>query len=431
MRLAADPQLKGILCGWLHQLDHPCPGVPYWTRRRANMTTLDTAPAEVLHAICALLPPKDVAGLRSTCNVLAQIGAHYLVRQVKFHTSGASLERLQKIANHEVFSQYVETVHFEANLLSNLCCTTAWRDYLQRRGSHGTQNSKLEMPREPQSPTTRNAKRVYVRDMRKWEKLADKMYHEYRSLYEAQQTLHQRGPELMADIMPRFPRLQKVIFAIGRCQHVLSSRFVKEFDTDLGYCAPLSIDTAPTAGQLKHVIAPGGRPLNLQTLMVCDLDPSLFQTIKTSTLMNGAFANLKKIDISFRLPDKDEPTTEPGLYEVFKKGYLRDALCSAEGLEELRVAFTDYTYDGPCVELKDIFGDKSFEKLKKLSLSYVEANTKDFIETLKHQKALKHLDVAFVSINGSWVDVLEQMRELDLRQADFSGFLSDDEQMYW
>lgn len=95
------------------------------------MTKLDTAPAEVLHAICALLPPKAVAELRLTCNVLAEIGARYLVKQVKFHTSVTSLERLQMIANHEVFSQYIETVHFEANLLANICCLNSWEGKLE------------------------------------------------------------------------------------------------------------------------------------------------------------------------------------------------------------------------------------------------------------------------------------------------------------
>lgn len=271
-----------------------------------------------------------------------------------------------------------------------------------------------------------------MRNFSKWQTLVEKKYEQYRFLYEAQQQIHQQGPELMADIIPRFPRLQKVIFTVGRCQHVCSSRFIKEYDTDLGYCAPLSIDTAPTVGQLTHIIAPGGCPLpNLQRLIVCDLDPSLFNTVENSILMKDTFINLKKLDVTFRLPNKDESTTEPGLYDVFKSGCLRDAIGSAEGLGELRIAFTDYTYDGPCVELKNILGEKCFEKLTKLSLSYVEANAKDFLEILKRQKVLDHLDVSFFSITGSWVKVLEEMKkELDLKQADFSGILTDDDMLY-
>lgn len=395
------------------------------------MTTLDSAPAEVLHAICALLCPKDLAAVRSTSNVLAEIGAHYLVRQVTFHTSQASLDRLQKIADHKVFRQYVETVRFEANLLANVCCRDCWQERFAKP-SHGSRAPGLEKPKALQSPRTVREDRQYARNLRRWEEDVNEAYDNHHKLREEQQELHQNGPELMAKIMPQFPRLQNITFTIGRCQHALSKRFQEDFDTKIGFCAPLSLDTAPTGPQLKHIVLPGGKPLReLQNLVVRDLDPSLFGSIEASNLMSHAFTHLKKLDISFRLPDKVEPSIERGLYVDLKKGGLRDAIASAHDLEDLRVAFNDYTYDGPCIELKNILGEKCFDHLKKFSISYVDADAKSFINILKRQKVLQHLAVYSVSIKGSWVDVLNRMqKDLSLKHATFEGFLMDNEGMY-
>jgi hypothetical protein len=430
-QLAPLPTL-GFLCLWLHNPDrHLCPASPYWQQRRAKMTTLETAPAEVLHAICALLCPKDVAAARLTSNVLAQIGAHYLVRQATFYTSEASLDRLQKIADHQVFRQYVESLHFEANLLANLCCRSCWLERFAVPG-HGTRAHKLEKPEALQPPNTVREKRAYARNLLKWEEDVNEAYDNHHALREAQQELHQQGPELMAKIMPQLPRLQKITFTIGRCQHALSKRFQEEFDRKLGFCPPLSTDTSSTGSQLKHIILPGGNPLrDLQSLVVSDLDPSLFNPKGGPGVMRHAFANLKKLDISFRLPDKVEPSTEPGLYSDLKDGGLRDAISSADNLEDLRIAFNDFTYDGACVELNNILGERSFDHLKKLSISYVEAEAKSFIETLKRQKVLKHVAIHSVYIKGSWVKVLDKMqKELSLKQATFEGFLTDSDGMY-
>ena len=394
------------------------------------MTTLDTAPAEILHAICAHLhTTQTVANLRSASKVLSEIGAHYLIKQVRFHTSTRSLDRLQNIADHKVFSQYIETVHFEANLLANISSCDAFRDQFEKH-VHG--KPKFEKPKYPSSPVTVREKRLYYRNLKKWQDLVIKKYDEYRIMYEAQQALHKRGPELMAEILPRFPRLQKVIFTIGRCPHALSVRFLEEFDTRLGYCAPLSIDTAPTGPQLIHIVAPAGKSLrNLQTLIISDLDPSIFKLVGASNSLQDAFVNLKKLDLSFRLPDKEEPSTEAGLYKVFQNGALRDAICSALSLEELRISFNDFTYDGPCVELSNILGEQAFPDLKSLFLGYIEADAKSFIETLKRQKNLKSLYISCVSIEGLWVNVLDSLQKgLHLEECVCDGFLSDDEQMY-
>lgn len=393
------------------------------------MTTLETTPPEVLHAICALLDPKDVAAARLTSTVLADIGAHYLVRQITFYTSQESLDRFQKIANHQVFRQYVESVHFEANLLANLCCRSCWLERFAIPG-HGTRAHKLEKPAPLQPPNTVREKRAYARNLLKWEEEVNEAYDNHHAVREAQQKLHQQGPELMAQVMPQLPRLQNITFTIGRCQHALSKRFQEDFDSQLGFCPPLSIDTGATASQLKHIVLPGGSPLrDLRSLVVSDLDPSLFNLEGGSSVMRQAFANLKKLDISFRLPDKIEPSTEPGLYNDLKEGGLRDAISSADKLEELRVAFNDFTYDGACVDLKNVLGEKSFDHLKKLSITYVEADAKSFIDILKRQKALKHLAILSVTIKGSWVKVLDKMqKELSLKHATFDGFLTDEEE---
>ena len=428
---SSDLAPLGTLCLWLQNPDHLCPSSPYWQQRRANMTTLETVPAEVLHAICSLLSSKDVAAARRTSKVLAEIGAHHLVRQVTFYTSEASLDRLQKVAEHNVFRLYVGTVHFEANLLANLCCRPCWLERFAKPG-HGVRAQRLEKPKALPEPSTVREKRVYARNLQKWEEDVNKAYDDHHNLREEQQRLHQQSPELMAQIIPRFPRLQKITVTIGRCQHALSKRFQQDFDRRLGFCPPLSIDTGSTASQVKHLVLPGGNSLrDLQSLVVSDLDPSLFDLASGPCIMHQAFTNLKKLDLTFRLPDRVEPRTDPGLYNDLKRGGLRSAIASALNLEDLRIAFNDFAYDGPCIDLNDVLGTKGFDHLKKLSISYAEADANDFIEILKRQKVLKHLAIYSVSIKGSWVDVLDEMqKDLSLKHATFDGFLADTDALY-
>ena len=398
------------------------------------MTTLHNAPAEVLHAICALLSTQDIANVRRTSKVLAEIGAHYAVKKVRFHTSTPSVARLQNIADHEVFSQYIETIHFEANLLAHVDSLDDFKQQFDKPPhGHSFRGSKLEKPTPPKSPSSDREKRLHDRNVKKWEGLVRKKFKDYRAMYADQQNLHKQGPELLASILPRFPRLQNIVFTIGRCPHVLSERFLEEYDSKVGYCAPLSIDTAPTGLQLAHILAPAGESLrNLNTLVVSDLDPSFFCLVeKDPSPFQDAFVNLKKLDVSFRLPNKEEPSTQAGPYKVFENGALRKAICSAVGLEELRVSFNDFTYDGPCVELKNLVGDQTFPHLKSLFLGYVEADAKSFVEILKRQKNLKSLFVSCVSIKGLWVNVLDSLqKDLQLEEFHCMGFLSDDEEMY-
>ena len=124
---------------------------------------MDRCPSEVLHAICALLSPEDIAAFRLVAKGLAAIGAYYLVDTVRFHTSPTSLKRLTRMSKHAVFSHSVRKLHWEACTLQSEITLPQLRELMQ--------NSKARAEAKPKIPhpsASLREHRLFRRNLAKW-----------------------------------------------------------------------------------------------------------------------------------------------------------------------------------------------------------------------------------------------------------------------
>ncbi|KAJ9642241.1 uncharacterized protein PV06_03199 [Exophiala oligosperma] len=397
-----------------------------------ELAAMQQCPDEVLLKVCRLLDFKSLASFRLTAKRLAAIGAEALVSKVRFHCSQDSLQRLNAIANHDVFCKNVETVVFEANILANIGCIHSYSAHYE------LEHHREERPQPPPRHATDREKRLFERNLAKFQKEIENKYDRYRQVLNDQQDLIKGTTysEVLGPSIRRFPRLTKIALnTVGRCKHVLSERFLETFAID---CAmPIEGDTKHTKEQLKHILFPQSRPLtNLRELAVHVMSPKFFSDYMPRDMICVAFSNLKVIELGLRL-ERDEVVTWGDMpadtcYGDLRKGILRDALCAATGLESLTVNFEDYGYHGPCTDMKMILGEHSWPKLNYLDLDCLSTTQDDLLAMLKRQPAIHVFKLGFITLErGSWVDATRRMRrELKLAAFSAQGILEDSEQMY-
>ncbi|EXJ72645.1 uncharacterized protein A1O5_03791 [Cladophialophora psammophila CBS 110553] len=394
---------------------------------------MDKCPDEVLVKICAHMDFPSLANLRLLNKRLAEVGAEALVKRVRFHCTEDSLRRLHAISRHHVFAKYVDTVVFEGNLLASVHCVHTYQNHYE------LEHHQMERPAQPRKGATDRERRLYERNMAKFNREIEKKFKRYLDLYNKQQKVLQSTAyaDFISSSMTSFPKLNKLVLStVGRCKHVLSGRFLESFTAD---CAmPIEQDTSFTKDQLSHLLFPRGQPLtHLGTLEVHVLSPKFFTGFVPADLICCAFQNLKVIDLNFRLEKDDRISldimTARRCYEDFtKNGCLRAALSAARDLEQLTINFDDYGYYGPVTSLETILGSNTWPHLSVLNVDCMTTTEDYFLRTLEGQPSLRDLRMGFMTLEeGSWPEATRRMRkDLNLNIFMACGILEDPDQMY-
>jgi len=394
---------------------------------------MEQCPDEVLVKICGRLNFESLANLRLANKRLAEIGAEALVTKVRFHCSQSSLQRLNALATHDVFCKYVDTVVFEGNILANIGCIHAYSAHYE------LEHHKNERPQPPPRNASAREKRLFERNLLKFQKEIEDKYDRYHDVFEAQQRLitGTAYADLLGPSVNRFPRLNKIALnTVGRCKHVLSERFLETFAVD---CAmPIEGDTQHTKEQLKHLLLPQDRPLTtLRELLVHVVSPKFFSGYVPRDMLCQAFKNLKIVELGLRLERDDslgwgDILPADRCYGDLRKGYLCDALGAATGLEKLTVNFEDYGYQGPCADMKIILGEHSWPSLTHLDIDCMSTTQDYLIAMLKRQPSLHNFKLGFITLEkGTWTEATRLFRkELKLGYFTAHGILEDSEQMH-
>ncbi len=399
---------------------------------------MDSCPPEILHTICSLLDPKDVAAIRLVKKDLAAIGAHYLLDRIRFHGSVASINRLTCLSQHAVFGQNVRTLYWEAAQLSHDISMGTVREIMQK---------KLEMDAEVEpTPPLENAspreQRLYQRNLQKWsskpKKVSEsavkrhyKMYQEVIDAEEDAEDLLLFGGDALTTAISNLPRLEEIYFDNApKCQHMLSKRFVKRFEK-WEVPPPFEIDSGNTVYQFRWLLA-AVAGLKIEKLFVRSLAPSFFETNTlvpaSTTTIRDAMTNVKDINIHFRLSEDHEHYGNGGCFGILDKGGLNDMLSSAPSLQKLSITF-DENREGLATNLANVLGKQSWGDLRSITISHLTTTEDSFMSCLLRQTRLKELDLGCMRLEkGSWEKVVMRMqKELSLDRLDMSGVLLGDE----
>ena len=340
---------------------------------------MESCPPEILHAICSLLASADTASFRVTSKCLAAVGAHYLVRNVTFHLSPDSLERLEKISDHPVLRQHVTSLIYEAATLYSVPSLSFYTELLKGPADYS------QRPKSPPADASPRELRLYERNERKWrrgnlkalsERQLEKQFNVYSEACRAQNSAMRSKLDVaaMSKAIPRFPRLQSI--------HLYNSARCRQSDLDN---------------------------------------------------VKNAIREATEIDLNFRVEEvfaNDlHQLGSKSCYAVLENGKLRAFLESATHLEKLRVAFGDDGFHGPTLDLKHVLGTCAWPSLSSLSLDSLDTTAENLVDILKRQPSLKNLRLGLINLSkGTWTDVLDEMRVyLDLEDAHFWAFLTEDE----
>lgn len=401
---------------------------------------MDSCPAEVLHSICALLSPKDIAALRLVTKDLAAIGAHYLVDKVRFHTSQTSIKRLTKMSKHAVFSHSVKTLHWEATRLDPEITLPQLREVMQ---TVATGRARAEAkPKAPLPGASLREQRLFRRNLDKWtgdakesEQNIKSQFRKYKKIVasEGDAEVALLPPNsVLATAIRKFPRLKEVHFdnEPSKCQHMYSQRFGARFEK-VEFPIPFDRDTEATIWQIRELlIAIAQSESTIEKLFVHSMAPSFFQFLPVPSLkkVHQAVSSLKHISLRFRLHEDHEHVDDGGCFGILNRGGLRDMLAASPLLEQLAIRFDHYP-EGGVTTLANVLGETEWPRLRCLHLSQLSAVEEELMACLNRQVSLKEVSMGWMTLTkGSWERVVERMqKELSLDVADFDGFLASED----
>ena len=121
-------------------------------------------------------------------------------------------------------------------------------------------------PQYPHSSSTPRERRLYERNIAKFDREALQKYKNNRAAWSKQQALVDSlafAPGISRGIVLKLPKLEHLsLHTIGGCRHALSKRFLQEFDLTLAM--PMDQDTQASDLQLSHLILPAGEYFQAQ-----------------------------------------------------------------------------------------------------------------------------------------------------------------------
>lgn len=401
---------------------------------------MEKCPAEVLHLICRLLIPKDIKEARLVCKMLAVIAGQYLVPVVTFNSSAVSLDRLKMISQHPLFSQHVNKLIYEANILPPVHNIRCYEKILISKRMH-----TIDHPDPPPRNSSRRAYRVFMRAMTKFtndcgltKKQLETQFNKYKTMREAQQLLLESkyDKNVLINALPRFPRLKSIKFDnLGRCKHVLSERHCEQFQEIDGFPTPGDPTNIRVVPQVAHLLkAMCKTKAAIENFDLAAVNPNVFKNLTSASreLVNRNLNKLKTIKLAFKVDgDTDDMLDElepDDSFEVFEDDSLKTFLASNQELEDLQVSFLDCPMH-VAVKIENLLGDHHWINLRSICLMSIKTSSDDLLACLRrHSSSLIDMRLGYVVLTeGEWDDTIDGIQLIfcdePLMAAKFWGYL--------
>jgi hypothetical protein len=401
--------------------------------RDCRFAAMESCPNEILHSICALLAPQDVAALRLVSKDIAAIASYYLVKSVRFHGVTESIDRLVQLAHHPSFCRRTTKLTWESTIMRPRVSYEDFNTIMQ----HDYEKSLDPKPIKPEDGASPREVRLYNRNLTKWQKKPQRIpiqqvkrqFSLYRKARDAEHTADMTLllTKTLEDVFRRLPRLEEVSYDnVVKCQHMFSQRFVERFK-DFTITPPFSTDTAPSVWHVAELLTALYRAeTKLKVLHLRQLAPSFFDPapIASPPTSYVSLKGLRELNIRFLLDDDHDHLPGLGCFGILKKGGLHQMLAAAPQLQTLAVNFDDDPQE-PVAGIGDVLGSTSWPYLKTLSFSHLSCSEDGFMECLQRQKSLKLVDLGFMTMDkGSWEKTITRMKhDLSLTCVDFWGLL--------
>lgn len=396
---------------------------------------MDRLPLELLHAICQYLDASDVGNFRLLSKTFAAVGTQYLLPQIHTLFHPESLQRLESISKHPVYSQYVTSLFHEGGTLSKFYTVEDWECHINIRPQ------REETPELPPDTSSDREKRAYMRALRK-ANLDSRRHYSSKELAEGWEN-HERllnmqtvlratdsDEKLLQQAMSRLPRLRSISCCTdnyGRggtpaMERLFGSGFMlptadvgHEEYNGYGFFTKLLLGVDFANTKLEVLSA------DLVDWRFLATEDSVFARIKNSA------RQLKTLALNLSTSDENWDFEEG--HEYLETGRLREFLAAAPDLTELDVRFDRCEeYHGYMAELSMIVRGFTWPNLVSVELHNVMASEQELLEFFeRHVGTLKQVVLHDLTLSdGTWISTLKQMRQtLSLTEFDVSGGLRD------
>lgn len=381
---------------------------------------------ELWHIICGQLDYEDLVNVRLACKALAIVGAEYLVNTIRFQTTPTSLKRLAFLAEHPHLRKNVKHLIYEGALIRDMSCIHLYsRHYELGRGA-------ALKPQLPPDNASARTKRLYRRNLDKFNQDVKRKFDKYSEVLQAQQQLLNdvKARNELFGCIASFPNLCSLKLATdAMCLHALSDRFREEFGEECP--APLQWPNDNSVWQLQNCLVTG-----LSDIDVRSVSPQFFNGLsgRTDSWLHDMFSTLISIRLTLRGNKEASSTLTEDAFSVLQDGRLKRALGAAKQLQNICLNFqiqSNEVHEASSIE--HILGQNTWPDLTDLEFDFLHCSSEDeLMGMLARQPKLSILSVAFVRLErGEWTSVTRKMRDqLDLVHFFAEGVLEDEIRLY-
>ena len=436
--------------------------VPYSSSKTSAVFPLSRLPNEILHMVFEQLSlrytNRDIPCLRLVCKRFADLGSHYLLSEAHLFFKSSQFERLRQISEHPIISKTIDTLFYEADILSRYGSMQDWRanicipNWFINRPPFGRTRSVGLSPREERARNRTLTRALNGPSSVDSETLLQRAYDIYKGYLADQESMRQQNfnLEVLKDVLMKMPNM-KTIELSTECCLGRSTQMSEAFKDGLASpYADLESEEGCGVGQLRSLlVAAEAAGLTIETLAAGNVDWRFFkesskQNQQVLQKMQTSLRALKtlKLYITTRGEYEEGPDYNPYhpiilecARHLHKTSHFRDFITATPDLERLDINFD---CDDPCppATLCDTIGTFTWHSLRVAAFAYISADEDSLIHFfVRHASTLRKLRLETILLNtGSWPSLLRQARKiLTLEQTCLCGRLSSQipKEDYW
>lgn len=404
---------------------------------------MEHMPPELHHSVCDYLPLEDVRKYRLVSKAFALAGATRLFRQLTFHASFDSFNRVYAVATHSVLRRHVKSLLWDANLWDlgeDVTCFEEYKGYLSRRhGPEEMEKAFAKLIGIGQHASLRMYQLDIVFELRR-------QYELYCQCKAEEATVLKQclNADSLTIILHRFLNLEEIKIADGAHQDRSGKIFKSWPDSgfhelrgqELGKIHLLVRgegswrDTLKSGLSAQRAFENGmtAAGFQLRALEVNQFSWRMFESNADFVQLAKLCPNLSSLKLTITAQtDKVDHVEECRV--LMKNGKLKEFITALTGLRDLDVAFPHNSDEyEKAVNLANVI-PYTQEGLRSLSIRRFETSESNFIKLIRsNASTLKSLclEDIYLTSRGSWVEIFNIIRrEVHLSSAEFKGQLCD------
>ena len=416
------------------------------------MFPLSRLPNEILLMVFEQLSrsydQRDIPRLRLVCKRFADLGSYYLISEAHLFFKSSQFERLRQISEHPIISKTIDTLFYEADMLTNYGSTQDWKanicipNWFRSMPPERRTLSLGCSAREERAFSRSFIKAMHGPEFPHSKTLLRRAYDKYMGYLAEQESMRLQNfnLEVLKDALMKMPNV-KTIELSTECCLGRSTLMAEAFKDGLAMpYADLQSEEGCGVAQLRSLlVAAEAAGLKFETLAAGNVDWRFFQESSKQNQevlrkMQGSLRALQtlKLYITTRseydeAPDNDNshPMIPKCAQYLHETSHLEDFITATPDLKRLDINF-DCDDPYPPATLCDSIGTFTWHSLRVVAFAYISADEDCLAQFfVRHASTLRKLRLETILLTtGSWPSVLRHARKtLALEQTCICGRL--------